>query len=211
MPRENPPDLSSTLRQFAPLAPTAAQSSGVLKTRHGVIDFARRTAIMGVLNVTPDSFYDGGRRGDAKQAIADGVAMAACGADVIDIGGESTRPGAAAVSEAEELDRVLPVIRGLRKEVALPISIDTYKSSVARAALGAGADCAQAMTGRSIATATIAMSQMRALVFMSRTPFHRPLGRWAARYGTGERRRERRSDAPRRSAARGRAPRPYWN
>jgi len=95
---------------------------------------------MAVLNVTPDSFYDGGRRGDAKQAIADGVAMAACGADVIDIGGESTRPGAAAVSEAEELGRVLPVICGLRKEVRLPISIDTYKSSVARAALGAGAD-----------------------------------------------------------------------
>lgn len=95
---------------------------------------------MGVLNVTPDSFYDGGRREDAHQAIADGVVMAAMGADLIDIGGESTRPGAAAVSEAEELARVLPVIRGLRKEVALPISIDTYKSAVARAALDAGAD-----------------------------------------------------------------------
>jgi len=140
MPRENSPDLNSTLRQFAPFTPAAAQSGGALKTRHGDIDFARRTAIMGVLNVTPDSFYDGGRREDAHQAIADGVVMAAMGADLIDIGGESTRPGAAAVSEAEELARVLPVIRGLRKEVALPISIDTYKSAVARAALDAGAD-----------------------------------------------------------------------
>jgi dihydropteroate synthase len=140
MPRENPPDLSSTLRRFAPLIPDAAQLSGALKTRHGDIDFARRTAIMGVLNVTPDSFYDGGRRADANQAIADGVAMAASGADVIDIGGESTRPGAAEVSEAEELGRVLSVIRGLRKEISLPISIDTYKSAVARAALDAGAD-----------------------------------------------------------------------
>jgi dihydropteroate synthase len=140
MPRENPPDLNSTLKRFAPLIGAPAQSSGALNTRHGDIDFTRRTAIMAVLNVTPDSFYDGGRRLDANRAIADGVAMAASGADVIDIGGESTRPGAAAVSEAEELERVLPVIRGLRKEVRLPISIDTYKSSVARAALGAGAD-----------------------------------------------------------------------
>ena len=140
MPRENSPDLNSTLRRFAPLIPSAAQSSGALKTRHGDIDFAGRTAIMAVLNVTPDSFYDGGRRLDADQAITAGVAMAASGADIIDIGGESTRPGAAAVSEAEELGRVLPVIRGLRKEVRLPISIDTYKSAVARAALDAGAD-----------------------------------------------------------------------
>lgn len=140
MSRENPPDLNSTLRQFAPLIPTARQSSGALKTRHGDVDFARRTAIMAVLNVTPDSFYDGGRRENPNQAISDGIAMATCGADIIDIGGESTRPGAAQVSVAEELERVLAVIRGLRKEVALPISIDTYKSSVARAALGAGAD-----------------------------------------------------------------------
>ena len=95
---------------------------------------------MGVINVTPDSFYDGGRRLEAKRAIADAVAMAASGADIIDVGGESTRPGAAEVSVQEELDRVLPVISGLRREVALPISIDTYKSSVARAALDGGAD-----------------------------------------------------------------------
>ena len=136
----NPSTLTANLSPFGFLNPALAQSCGELVTRHGRIDFRRRTAIMGVLNVTPDSFYDGGRRRDANQAIADGVAMAGAGADVIDIGGESSRPGAQAVSEAEELDRVLPVIEGLRKEIALPISVDTYKSAVARAALDGGAD-----------------------------------------------------------------------
>jgi len=111
-----------------------------LATRHGTVVMGCRTAIMGVLNVTPDSFYDGGRRPDAEKAIADGVELAAAGADIIDIGGESTRPGARSISEEEELDRVLPVVRGLRREVSIPISIDTYKSHVARAALGEGAD-----------------------------------------------------------------------
>jgi dihydropteroate synthase len=95
---------------------------------------------MGVLNITPDSFYDGGRRLVREQAIADGVEMAAAGADIIDIGGESTRPGARRVSEQEELERVLPVVRGLRQAVSIPISIDTYKANVARAMLDAGAD-----------------------------------------------------------------------
>jgi dihydropteroate synthase len=136
----NPPNLTANLSPFGFLNPALAQSCGELVTRHGRIDFRRRTAIMGVLNVTPDSFYDGGRRQDANQAIADGVAMAGAGADIIDIGGESSRPGSQAVSETEELARVLPVIEGLRKQIALPISIDTYKSSVARAALDGGAD-----------------------------------------------------------------------
>jgi dihydropteroate synthase len=95
---------------------------------------------MAILNVTPDSFYDGGRRLDAERAIADGVELAHVGADIIDIGGESTRPGAEEVSEKEELQRVLPVIRGLRRELKLPLSIDTYKFGVAQAALDAGAD-----------------------------------------------------------------------
>ena len=138
---ENPPDLLTVVSQgAASKSNRSVQSFGELKTRHGRIDFARRTAIMGVLNVTPDSFYDGGRRLESNRAIDHGVTMVAAGADVIDVGGESTRPGAAAVSEAEELSRVLPVIRGLRREVSLPISIDTYKAAVARAALDAGAD-----------------------------------------------------------------------
>ena len=113
---------------------------GYVSTRHGKLDCARRTVIMGILNVTPDSFYDGGRRSEPTRAIADGVEMVQLGAEVLDVGGESTRPGARPVDETEELDRVLPVIRGLRREVAVPISIDTYKAGVARAALDAGAD-----------------------------------------------------------------------
>jgi len=140
IPPENPLGLNATLGRLSPLSPALTPLTGTLQTRHGAIDFARRTAIMAVLNVTPDSFYDGGRRENINQAVADGIAMASSGADIIDIGGESTRPGAAEVSEAEELSRILPVIRELRKEVRLPISVDTYKSTVARAALDAGAD-----------------------------------------------------------------------
>ena len=138
MPGLNRPDFHTSLSRFAPGGTAGTQHE--LKTRHGTVDFGRRTALMGVLNITPDSFYDGGWHFDANKAIADGVAMAAAGADVIDIGGESTRPGAQAVTEEEELRRVLPVIHDLRKEISLPISIDTYKSAVARAALDDGAD-----------------------------------------------------------------------
>ena len=132
----NPADSSLACGRAA----ASGTATGYLPTRHGRLDFSRRTAIMAILNVTPDSFYDGGRRLDPGKAIADGIEMAEAGADVIDIGGESTRPGARPVSEDEELERVLPVIRGLRREVRVPISIDTYKSGVARAALRQGAD-----------------------------------------------------------------------
>jgi dihydropteroate synthase len=111
-----------------------------LSTRHGTIDMSRRTVVMGIVNVTPDSFSDGGKYFDPARAAAHGEEMARDGADVIDVGGESTRPGARSVSAAEEMDRVLPVIRELRRKVSLPISIDTMKSEVARAALGEGAD-----------------------------------------------------------------------
>ncbi|MGE3558242.1 MAG: dihydropteroate synthase [Nitrospira sp.] len=94
---------------------------------------------MGVVNVTPDSFYDGGRHVTPEQAIAHGVALAEQGADILDIGGESTRPGASPVEEREELARVLPVVQGLARQVALPISIDTTKSRVAAHALDSGA------------------------------------------------------------------------
>lgn len=93
---------------------------------------------MGIVNVTPDSFSDGGRHASTAAAIAHALQLIADGADMLDIGGESTRPGAAKVSEQEELDRVLPVIEGLRG-IAVPISIDTYKPEVMRAALAAGA------------------------------------------------------------------------
>jgi dihydropteroate synthase len=112
----------------------------VIKTRHGTMDARRRTLLMGIINVTPDSFYDGGTRLDPDRAVADGISLVEAGADIIDIGGESTRPGAGAVSLVEELQRVLPVIRGLRRNVEVPISIDTYKAQVAQAALIEGAD-----------------------------------------------------------------------
>ncbi len=94
---------------------------------------------MGVVNVTPDSFSDGGKFFRVADAVARGVQMAAEGADIIDVGGESTRPQAEAVSAEDELGRVLPVIAGLARRVSVPISIDTTKSAVARPALAAGA------------------------------------------------------------------------
>jgi dihydropteroate synthase len=112
----------------------------VIHTRHGPMDASRRTVLMGIINVTPDSFYDGGKRLDPDRAVADGIDLVEAGAEVLDVGGESTRPGAKPVSLEEELQRVLPVIRGLRRNVSVPISIDTYKTEVARAALNEGAD-----------------------------------------------------------------------
>lgn len=94
---------------------------------------------MGIVNVTPDSFSDGGRYLDPASAIAHGCALVEQGAEILDLGGESTRPGAEPVPEEEELHRVLPVIRGLRERVDAAISIDTLKPAVARAALEAGA------------------------------------------------------------------------
>lgn len=106
--------------------------------RH-VLPLGERTLIMGILNVTPDSFSDGGKFVDLDQAVAQARAMVEAGADIIDIGGESTRPGSVPVDEAEELDRVLPVIRRLSQELSVPLSIDTYKPEVADRAVQAGA------------------------------------------------------------------------
>jgi dihydropteroate synthase len=121
-------------------APSADSRCASIATRHGTIQLARRTAVMGILNVTPDSFYDGGRRPDADTAVADAMAMVEAGADIIDIGGESTRPGASPVPLDEELARVLPIIISLRRLTQMPISIDTYKSGIAKVALAEGAD-----------------------------------------------------------------------
>ncbi|MFA5867916.1 MAG: dihydropteroate synthase [Actinomycetota bacterium] len=106
-----------------------------------------RTCLMGVLNVTPDSFSDGGQFGDPEVAIAQGFRMAEDGADIIDVGGESTRPGADSVPEKEEIGRVVPVIKALSAKLDIPISIDTYKSGVARAALDAGASMINDISG----------------------------------------------------------------
>src|SRR5437868_3904549 len=98
-----------------------------------------RTRVMGIVNVTPDSFSDGGEHASTEAAIAHGVRLAEEGADILDIGGESTRPGADAVPLEEELRRVIPVIEGLARATSIPISIDTSKPEVMRAAVAAGA------------------------------------------------------------------------
>jgi dihydropteroate synthase len=103
------------------------------------LDLERKTHVMGVLNVTPDSFSDGGLFLEAENAVEHGIAMAEEGADFIDIGGESTRPFSNPISTSEEIDRVVPVIETLAREVKVPISIDTRKGVVAREALKAGA------------------------------------------------------------------------
>ena len=102
---------------------------------------------MGILNVTPDSFYDGGRFTDVDAAVAHGKKMVADGADLIDVGGESSRPGSDPLSDTEELARVLPVIKRLLHEVSVPISIDTYKPAVADACLNAGVHLINDITG----------------------------------------------------------------
>src|SRR5438067_3343682 len=104
-----------------------------------IVDLSKRGMIMGVLNVTPDSFSDGGEFFPIDAAIARGVQIASEGADILDIGGESTRPGAEPIPAKEELQRVIPVIEKLRPKIDIPISIDTSKSEVANAALDAGA------------------------------------------------------------------------
>jgi dihydropteroate synthase len=105
-----------------------------------------RTLIMGVLNVTPDSFSDGGLFLDPEAAVARAIAMEAAGADIIDIGGESTRPGSSGISADEELRRIIPVIERLRGKIGIPISVDTSKSEVAEAAAAAGAEIVNDVT-----------------------------------------------------------------
>jgi dihydropteroate synthase len=119
----------------------------VWKIGDRLFDLSRRGLIMGVLNVTPDSFSDGGNFFSADKAVEHGLKMAAEGADIIDVGGESTRPGAEAVPAEEELRRVIPVIRSLHERMSVPISVDTSKSQVARAAIDAGASMVNDVTG----------------------------------------------------------------
>jgi dihydropteroate synthase len=124
--------------------------SKLLTIRGKSFDWGSRTYIMGVLNVTPDSFSDGGKFATVDAAIAQAVQMVISGVDIIDIGGESTKPGATSVDEATELARVMPVIEGIRQHPDIqniPISIDTTKASVARSAIMAGADIVNDVSG----------------------------------------------------------------
>ncbi len=111
----------------------------LLRARKFEFKFPRPTIVMGIVNVTPDSFYDGGRFFDRDSAVAHALELEKQGAEILDIGGESSRPGAEPVSTEEELRRVMPVIEALSGRVQIPISIDTMKPAVARAALRAGA------------------------------------------------------------------------
>src|SRR5262247_2688745 len=117
------------------------------------LPYGDRTLVMGILNVTPDSFSDGGQFLAPARAVEHGLQMIEEGADLIDVGGESTRPGSEFVSEEEELQRVIPVITALAAKGLAPISIDTTKSSVARAALAAGAEIVNDISGLRFAPA----------------------------------------------------------
>ena len=111
-----------------------------MKIGNREFDLKRGAYIMGILNVTPDSFSDGGKWNSREMALSHARQMAEEGADLIDVGGESTRPGHSPVSAEEELERVVPVIRLLKQELDIPVSVDTFKAEVAEAALEAGAD-----------------------------------------------------------------------
>jgi dihydropteroate synthase len=121
----------------------------LLRWRMGdrVLECGPRTLVMGVLNVTPDSFSDGGRFLDHEAAVEHGLRMAADGADLLDVGGESTRPGSDEVPDEEELGRVLPVVKRLAAEVDIPVSIDTRKARVAEGAIEAGASIVNDVAG----------------------------------------------------------------
>jgi len=111
------------------------------------LDFSKKTYIMGILNITTDSFYDGGKYISIDKAVKHALKMVDEGADIIDIGGESTRPGAEPISVDEELKRVIPVIEILSKKLSIPISIDTYKAKVAEEAINAGATIINDISG----------------------------------------------------------------
>jgi dihydropteroate synthase len=132
------------------------------------LELGRRTLVMGILNVTPDSFSDGGRFDDVPRAVDAALAMVAAGADIIDVGGESTRPGAPAVDEATERARVEPVVKALAAQVSVPVSVDTTKAGVARAAVEAGASMLNDISGlrRDTALARVAAETGAALVLM---------------------------------------------
>jgi dihydropteroate synthase len=118
---------------------TTNAASFVLRCGDYELDLRKKTMIMGIVNVTPDSFSDGGRFYDIDRAVEHAKRLVADGADIIDIGGESTRPGAEKVSLEEELRRVIPVVKEVAQEIDVPISIDTYKAEVAKQAIEAGA------------------------------------------------------------------------
>ncbi len=119
----------------------------IIRHNKGYLDISEKTLVMGILNVTPDSFYDGGKYYDIEDALNRARQMIDDGADIIDIGGESTRPNSSSVSANEEIRRVVPLIKELSSETQIPISIDTYKAEVADNAIKAGAQIVNDISG----------------------------------------------------------------
>ncbi len=133
----------------AQLGTTGQDRAALWRLRTRTLDTQRRPLLMGIVNVTPDSFSDGGQFFDAKAAVEHALRLISDGAELVDIGGESTRPYAAAVSAEDELRRVTPVVEGIRRQASVPISIDTSKAAVAQAAIDAGAEIINDVTGLS--------------------------------------------------------------
>jgi dihydropteroate synthase len=138
---------SDLAQQFDSLLDNYLRSDYKIDCRGKLLDLGSRTHIMGILNVTPDSFSDGGRYAELDAALEHAREMVSQGADIIDIGGESTRPGAEPLTEEEELRRIIPIIERCSSELTVPVSVDTYKSSVAIKALQAGAGIVNDISG----------------------------------------------------------------
>ncbi|MEN6623761.1 MAG: dihydropteroate synthase [Smithella sp.] len=164
---KQPFGLNFIARNIREFIDNICQQSYVLKTSRREITLGRKTQIMGILNVTPDSFSDGGLFSDPQKAIDHGLQMIDQGADIIDIGGESTRPGAASVSEADELKRVIPVISELARQSNIPISIDTSKAKIAAEAIAAGAEIVNDISaGKDIKMMQIVKESQAAFILM---------------------------------------------
>jgi dihydropteroate synthase len=144
---EQYPDLGALRQSIKEAIKNISRTHYSIRCRKQKLILGKRTLLMGVLNVTPDSFSDGGAFFDKEKAISRGLGMVEEGVDIIDIGGESTRPGSKPVELEEELRRVIPVIESLEREVDVPISIDTYKSAVAQRAIEAGAQIINDISG----------------------------------------------------------------
>lgn len=144
---EQYPDLQLFSQSLKEILRNLSRAHYTIRCRKRTFTLGKQTLLMGILNVTPDSFSDGGLFFDKEKAIACGLKMVEEGADLIDIGGESTRPGSQPLELDEELRRVIPVIEFLAKEVDVPISIDTYKSTVAKKAIEAGAQIINDISG----------------------------------------------------------------
>lgn len=144
---EQYPDLHPLGQSLKETIKNLTKTHYTLHCRKKIFNLGKRTLLMGILNVTPDSFSDGGLFFDKEKAITHGLNLVEQGADIIDIGGESTRPGSKPLGLEEELRRVIPVIESLAKRIEVPISIDTYKSAVAKRAIEAGAEIINDISG----------------------------------------------------------------